>query len=79
MKSKDVYLGKKMKMANARFLSERIKYSLPPKTENKNSFRAAQSSDGYDTDSSDLSYDVDGHDFNASCRTERQDEELENS
>ena len=60
MKSKDVYLDKKMKMAdkkfdmvNERFVEGRIKNSFAAYNENKNALRAAQSSDGYDTDSSD--------------------------
>jgi hypothetical protein len=60
MKSKDVYLDKKMKMAdkkfdmvNERFVEVRIKNSFAAYNENKNALRAAQeSSDGYDTDSS---------------------------
>ena len=67
MKSKDVYLDEKMKMANKKFVMAnerfvmvnerivegRIKNSFAAYKENKNALRAAQSSDGYDTDSSD--------------------------
>ena len=56
MKSKDVYLDKKMKMAdkkfdmvNERFVEGRIKNSFAAYNKNKNALRAAQSSDGYDT------------------------------
>ena len=60
MKSKDVYLGEKMKMANERLVMAnerlvkgRIKNSFAAYNKNKNALRAAQeSSDGYDTDSS---------------------------
>jgi hypothetical protein len=62
MKSKDVYLDKKMKMAdkkfvmvNERFVEGRIKNSFAAYNKNKNALRAAQeSSDGYDTDSRNL-------------------------
>jgi hypothetical protein len=60
MKSKDVYLGEKMKMANERLVMAnerlvkgRIKNSFAAYNKNKNALRAAQSSDRYDTDSSD--------------------------
>ena len=39
-------------MANKRFVEGRIKNSFATYNENKNALRAAQSSDGYDTDSS---------------------------
>jgi hypothetical protein len=60
MKSQDVYLDKKMKMAdkkfvmvNKRFVEGRIINSFAAYDENKKALRAAQElSDGYDTDSS---------------------------
>ena len=44
---------KKFDMVNERFVEGRIKNSFAAYNENKNALRAAQSSDGYDTDSSD--------------------------
>ena len=43
---------KKFDMVNERFVEGRIKNSFAAYNENKNALRAAQSSDGYDTDSS---------------------------
>ena len=45
--------NEKFVMANERFMEGRIKNSFAAYNENKHALKVAQSSDGYDTDSSD--------------------------